>query len=204
MQRNVVFVNCWHISPGESAAMWALYSTDSDGVAIQSTFGEAAQAFGPGIGAGSLGSTVGAGEVEYVDPDVEEKPGLTANMILAALTKRHWYAYEKELRFMYVDMANYVRPLPEAECTPGTAAKPGLWLRCNLQRLIKSIVLVPSAPAFIQDSVAVACGHFGIDPAIIRQSKLREGAPGPPDESEWRTYLQELREKHGRPFGITL
>ena len=30
------FVNCWHISPHESAALWALYSKES-GLAIKST-----------------------------------------------------------------------------------------------------------------------------------------------------------------------
>ena len=40
--RSVVFVNCWHRSPDESAAMWALYG--NHGVAVRTTFGLLAQA----------------------------------------------------------------------------------------------------------------------------------------------------------------
>jgi len=202
-QRHMVFVNCWHLSPDESAAMWALYATESDGVAIQSTFGETSQAFGSFEGVGRLGSTVCAGEVEYIDPDVELRPEPISNIVLGALKKRHWYAYERELRFMYVDVANYVRPLSGSDCAPGTAARLGLWIRCDLQKLIKAIVLAPSTPAFIVDAVASACRQFGIDPTLLRRSRLCEGAPEPPDEGEWQRYLQALREKYGRPFGIT-
>src|SRR5258705_2583306 len=32
------FVNCWHVNPFESAAMWKIYCGNGDGVAILSTF----------------------------------------------------------------------------------------------------------------------------------------------------------------------
>jgi hypothetical protein len=202
-QRQMVFVNCWHLSPDESAAMWALYATESDGVAIQSTFGEASQAFGSSEGGGRLGETVGASEVEYIDPDVEVSPETGSNIVLPALKKRHWYAYERELRFIYVDVSNYLRPLSGPDCAAGRAARLGLWIRCDLQKLIKAVVLAPSTPPFIADTVASACRQFAIDPALLRRSRLCEGAPEPPDEGEWQRYLQTLREKLGRPFGIT-
>src|SRR5207237_10495835 len=35
--RNRVFVNCWHMSPHESAAMWSLYSANT-GLALRTTY----------------------------------------------------------------------------------------------------------------------------------------------------------------------
>ncbi|MGA2144750.1 MAG: hypothetical protein ABSH49_07295 [Bryobacteraceae bacterium] len=201
--RHMVFVNCWHVSQSESAAMWALYATQSEGVAIRSTFGEASKAFGLRE-AGLLGSTVQAGMVEYIDPEAELVPEPTSNVVLAALKKRHWYAYESELRFMYIKTENYLRPPTGSQCEPGAAAQNGLWIQCDLQKLIKSVVLAPSAPAFLGDVVAEACRQSRLDPSVQQRSRLREGAPEPPDEREWKEYLRDLGKKYRRPFGITL
>src|ERR1700683_846222 len=36
--RRFTYLNCWHISQHESAAMWGLYQRDGRGIAVRSTF----------------------------------------------------------------------------------------------------------------------------------------------------------------------
>ncbi len=194
-QRHMVFVNCWHWSPVESAAMWALYSRHGEGLAIQSTFGAATQAFGSHVN--STPHTVQAGMVKYINSDAESTPGQTSNIILDALKKRDWYEYEKELRFMHVAMDNYVEQPFGSEVDPGTAQKRGIWIKCRLQTLIKSVVLAPSAPPFLADVIRQICQQFGLDPSLQRCSRLCEGAPAPPDLIAWRDYVKELQKAHG-------
>jgi hypothetical protein len=38
-QRRLTYVNCWHISSHQSAAMWKIYLKSDEGIAIQSTVG---------------------------------------------------------------------------------------------------------------------------------------------------------------------
>jgi len=45
--RTVLFVNCWHQSDDESAAMWALYG--NQGVAVRTTFGLLSKAVHPSV-----------------------------------------------------------------------------------------------------------------------------------------------------------
>jgi hypothetical protein len=34
----IIFINCWHMSEFESAAMWKLYSQSSNAICVQTTF----------------------------------------------------------------------------------------------------------------------------------------------------------------------
>ncbi len=43
--RRFTLVNCWHWSTYESAAMWRLYSRESDGVAIRTDFKSLSESF---------------------------------------------------------------------------------------------------------------------------------------------------------------
>ena len=47
LARQIVFVNCWHLNEHESAAMWRLYLSGSEGVAIRSSFGDLTGFIGP-------------------------------------------------------------------------------------------------------------------------------------------------------------
>lgn len=37
-QRQYYYLNCWHLSEYESAAMWSIYLKNNEGIAIQTTF----------------------------------------------------------------------------------------------------------------------------------------------------------------------
>lgn len=202
-QRHSAFVSCWHVAEDESAAMWALYAGESEGLAIQSTFGAASDAFGSSQPS-SPEKTVCAGMVEYIDPDRELVPQVVTNSLLDSLKKRHWYAYERELRFIHIAPSNYSPPSSGSLSDTGNPVAPGIWVSCDLQKLIKAVVVSPSSPALLANSVQQARLQFGIDPSLQRRSRLCEGAQEPPDQEQWKKYMEDERKKHGGRNTITL
>jgi hypothetical protein len=95
--RAAIFVNCWHNSPDESAAMWKIYG--NQGVAIRTTLALLSQGVhrrsraGPPI----LDQTVFGGLVTYADPDETLPAGDSWDSVDEALRKRWWYEYEREV-----------------------------------------------------------------------------------------------------------
>ena len=143
--RSVVFVNCWHRSPDESAAMWALYG--NHGVAVRTTFGLLAQAVHqrPSVSPPDLDRTVVGGMVNYADPDETSPPGNVWHPVTEALRKRWWYEYEKEIRLIYHLHSNNGLPESSFQGDP-TPKQQGVWVSCNLSKAISAIVLAPFSP----------------------------------------------------------
>ena len=54
-------INCWHVNDYESDAMWKLYSSNRQSIAIQSTIGRLKRCFN------KIAERIWIGEVEYVD-----------------------------------------------------------------------------------------------------------------------------------------
>jgi hypothetical protein len=143
------FVNCWHMSDHESDAMWKLYALAKTGIAIQSTAGDVNECLRPH----------NSGRVIYYDPsnDARSQTIFGPNDILF---KRNSFSWEQEYRFWFDD--DEIRQRIEArlefleeDLSPGRLV--GI---TNMQRLIKKIVVAPSAPdEFIQQVRAVCAEH---------------------------------------------
>jgi hypothetical protein len=67
MMRRYTYLNCWHASEHESAAMWGLYQGDGRGVAVKSTFNRL-------INSLQSERLIYAGMVRYIDYDHEAVP----------------------------------------------------------------------------------------------------------------------------------
>jgi hypothetical protein len=81
-------VNCWHMNEHESAAMWKLYSTSSEAIAIRSTYRRPR---------GCLPECVRIGEVNYIDWDTQGfAPYQAFNYIMH---KQLSFEHERELRY---------------------------------------------------------------------------------------------------------
>ena len=95
--RTVLFVNCWHQSDDESAAMWALYG--NQGVAVRTTFGLLSKAVHqcPSANPPVPDLTLVGAMVDYLSPDKTSPPADVSNPIAHALRKLRWYEYEKEV-----------------------------------------------------------------------------------------------------------
>jgi len=94
------FINSWHWSDFESAAMWSLYLRSGDGIAIQTTFDSLRSALAPAE------DPVMLGLVKYID--YAQTPIPEGNVFWPFVHKRQSYEHEREVRavvarFEYLD-----------------------------------------------------------------------------------------------------
>lgn len=70
-------------------------------------------------------------------------------------------------------------------------------MRCDLDKLIKGVVLSPASPKFYDFAVRELLKGFGVDPQLVRTSKLNEAfiRPDPGLVREEFRRLQEFAEK---------
>lgn len=89
--RQEVFLNCWHESGYESAAMWELYAQKNEGLAIVSTFTKLKQSFGR-----NKDFDIYFGKVNYIDYSKIKEP--SQDMVQPFAYKRKSFEHEKEVR----------------------------------------------------------------------------------------------------------
>jgi hypothetical protein len=87
--RQTTFVNCWSASNDESHALWRIYCGPTEGIAIQSTLGKLRDS----------GAGLPIYRVEYATPGAQRR---TPTVIDLVTKKRPMFAYEQEVRLVYV------------------------------------------------------------------------------------------------------
>ena len=120
------FVNCWHESDNESAAMWKIYSREYDGIAVKTTFEALCESF-------TDERTVHIGKINYIDYSSEPIP--EGNLFSPFLYKRKMFEHEKEVRALVSSL-----PSQTEQSSTGEAAA-GLLVEVNLPVLIQEIVV---------------------------------------------------------------
>src|SRR5262249_36502984 len=92
--KSSVGLNCWHVNPYESAAMWKLYASNEEGVAIKSTVRRLKDSLS------SYAPDVFLGAVSYIDygKDLIYRGNPFGNLFCAFLHKRRSFEHEQELR----------------------------------------------------------------------------------------------------------
>ena len=88
--REFTCINCWHMNPGESAAMWSLYSPNY-GIAIRSTIGRLIKSFR------SSPIPIKIGAVRYLNFEALRRSEAAA-LHSWRFVKRKSFEHEKELR----------------------------------------------------------------------------------------------------------
>ena len=156
--RESVFINCWHRSQDDSAAMWALYGKSDCAVALTTTVGQLAATL-EGI---EEDHAISIARVDYVkhwsDPKLDVSPDFTR--IFTYKTKA--YEYEKEVRVI-IDRTGHAL-VPELLQT-------GLVVPIDVRALLRSIVIAPDAPPWFEKLVRQSALRYGIK-APVRRSKL--------------------------------
>jgi hypothetical protein len=156
--RESVFINCWHRSQDDSAAMWALYGKSECAVALTTTVGQLADTL-RGV---ETEHDISIERVEYVkhwsDPKLDVSPDYAR--IFAYKTKA--YEYEKEVRVI-IDRTGHDH-MPEIAHT-------GLVVPIDATRLVRSIVIAPDAPTWFEKLVRQSALRYGVQ-APVRRSKL--------------------------------
>jgi len=157
------FINCWHLNNFESAAMWKLYLSSNEGIAIQTTYGRLIDSF---VGKPDESIHIFVGKVRYVDYDEEVFPERTT--LIPFLHKRMSFEHERELR------AIIQSPFPGDSSTTGVDEFPdGLLASVNLDKLIEKVYVAPTAPAWFTDLVKSAVATYGFNMSIL-QSDLSQ------------------------------
>ena len=159
--RRFTFLNCWHISENESAAMWKLYLKTDEGVAIRSTFRRLAD---------SLGMTeqkVHIGKVKYINYETDWLP--EGNIYYPFVHKRMNFEDERELRAVI-----YTPPIVEGAIDyHQPSPDPGAYVPVDVNLLVERVFVSPTAPAWFRELVGSVVTRYGLDKEVAR-SELGE------------------------------
>lgn len=160
-------VNCWHINENESAAMWKLYSSTNQGIAITSTFERLKASFDC-----FTADVVFIGKVKYIDYNKVSIP--MGNAYEPYIHKRESFSHEKELRCL-IDLTPYPTFFRQCKTTnqvifylPG---EPGVNVPIDLTTLIEGIHLAPNTPEWIVTALKDLLIKYKLD-KLVRVSNL--------------------------------
>jgi hypothetical protein len=135
------FVNSWYSRESDSAAMWSLFATVSDGVAIKSTVGKLKSSFEEDSPIIQIGS------VAYRNFETAE--GSWGNALLPFLMKREEFDHEHEVRALMLVLPN---PPEMGTCVP-----------VRLDVLIEGIVIAPQAEKWFAELVSAVVMRYGLN-----------------------------------------
>lgn len=155
-------VNCWNACPYESVAMWKGYTNELDGIAIKSTVWNLTEAIHLRNYKNNDKINICYGKVEYVDDKnlSEENKVLIRNLYLEdrLLLKNITFEYEKEIRIIIKEnheIDNYR-------------------LKIDLQKLIDTIYIVPTAPKYYVDGINSLIKKYGYNFNVVQSDIYRK------------------------------
>jgi len=162
--RQIIFANCWHVNPHESAAMWKLYLQSHEGVAIRSTFGRLK------ANLRNAPEKVEIGKVEYLDYQTARVETAVIDQMALAMRKRKSFEHEQELRAIHWDAteAMYIHRGARA-----TNSKEVIPILADLDMLIESVFVAPSSRSTFKSIVKSVLKKYGCDKQVF-QSSLAE------------------------------
>jgi hypothetical protein len=138
------YVNCWHMSEYESAAMWSLYAQRGEGIAVQTTFRRLTESFRVG-----KKTSIFVGTVKYLDYETDRLP--LGNAMSAFMHKRKSFEHEREIRALIQRLpttdgvADFSGPSPE-----------GREIKVHVKTLVENVYVAPYA-----EPRALVCGSRG-------------------------------------------
>ena len=164
--RRFVVVSCWHASDCESDAMWRLYSKEGQGLAITTSRKSLEQALaGEGYVKG----------VNYID-FIRGRADLRVPSDVFEY-KRKAFVHESEVRAIITHypqtgfeggMPCLSRPVDGEEFP-----ERGYPFEIDLEKLINSVVVSPSAPDWFFEVVKLLVEKYELSPQLVMRSSLR-------------------------------
>lgn len=135
MWRKQTYVNCWSASDHESHALWRIYCQSVEGIAIQTALG-------------ALRASVGGLPIYPVDYEVPGSNRRTPTLSDLVRKKRPMFAYEQEIRIVYVDERGAERQAP------------GWSLEWDPARYVETIRVHPQASNSFMETVAETIARY--------------------------------------------
>lgn len=145
------FINCWYAREHDSAAMWTVYATEIDGIAIRSTVGRLKKALS------QCPESVTIAAVSYIDFATAEQQG--GNFLRHFLQKRLSFDHEREVRALILQFED--------------APPPGLRVAVDVDSLIEEVVVAPQAAEWFADLVKTLAARYGLG-TNVRYSSLSD------------------------------
>lgn len=143
--RRCYYINCWHENDHESVAMWKLFLSSGNGVAIKTNFETIYSAIKD-----SNEFKVSGGRMNY--EDYEEFDFDVSNIISAHTMKQQEYNYENEIRFSLYSPP----PTEEEEHGPGDSVnyqydnqEKGIPIELKFEELIDEVRISPYSPSWV-------------------------------------------------------
>jgi hypothetical protein len=154
--RRSVLLNSWHENEHESAAMWRIYLSSENGIALQASVASIRSALS------ACNERLLLGTVQYRD----EEPNETGKQheLAAFFCKRKAFDYEREVRVAW-----------RIE-TPVDAH--GRYLRTDLERLVERVVVSPSSERWFSEIVKSVTEKYGVK-IPVAESSLAPGIRDP-------------------------
>jgi hypothetical protein len=177
------FINAWHASDVESAAMWSLYLRSEDGIAVRSTYRRLSEAFEP------TSEHVYIGVVHYIDYDDALIP--ESNTFWPFVHKRKSYQHEREVRaviqkFEYFENMRArkdptwrmsrlhdlgIKDTPDLDLDEVLPLPPtGLYVAVDLSRLVEAVYVAPNAAEWFLDLVQSVMARYERPEPVHRSS----------------------------------
>jgi hypothetical protein len=158
------FVNCWHMNPHESDAMWKLYSHGGNNLVIRSTFRKLRETIG------SCAEPIHIGKVEYINHaryDYKKKMVDAAphakilNITPVLLWKRRGFAHERELRAFYYTQS----PARGPETL-------GMPMFVDLNLLFGEVRVSPRSPEWFRELIQQIMARYGFGDVPVKRSSM--------------------------------
>jgi hypothetical protein len=162
--RKLYYASCWHLNDMESDAMWKLYRSGNEGLAIRTTYQD-------------LIYSLRKGQQDFLIGEVRYRgPSRAPTMLLRCMTKRQPFAHEKELRIIWHDAgaeADY-----RASGGRFAVARPFLKrIPCDLEQLIEKVYISPTAGAWFAPVVRDVLRKYRLKQVVVEQSLLAGEPP---------------------------
>ncbi len=163
--RKFYYASCWHLSDIESDAMWKLYMSDNEGLAIRTTY----QSLIYSLRKASQEFLIG--KVRYTKPS---KPSAGLSMLLTCMTKREPFIHEKEVRVIWHDAeAEHIYYNKDADSVFNPNARPPVkQFSCDLKQLIEEVYVSPKAGAWFAPAVRDLLEKYELKGIKVSQSVL--------------------------------
>ena len=155
----VTLVNCWHESCHESEAMWRLYSSETDGIAIKTDFGSFKQCF-------TTVQPSRLGRVNYID--YATRFSSIGETVRPFFFKHQSFEHEHEVRAV---IQHLVDDRGRKDLSPRFDV--GDYYQVDLSILIHEIVVAPYAKDWLVELVQSVADCYNVEAPVVK-SPLRD------------------------------
>lgn len=165
-QRYAAAICCWHKNERESAAMWKLFLSSPEGVAISTTFQALADSFK------ETQEDVFIGKVKYYDHLADRIP--LDHPLRPLIHKRKSYEHEREIRILIYRFKNKdILENEDENKHPSPWGTLGDYINVDVNKVMETVHVAPKSPDWFRDLVSDVLREYGYE-RKVNESSLDE------------------------------